>query len=190
MEADRDKLVDVVKTQNLTAEEVLQMNTEHETLSRNLEDLKLKISETHKVVLTLEVNVTNRAAAAEEALDAYTQLLTSLNLYPPLPEPFQDVDLMLELNTAASNPAHLLIGSDIKKVIKPTLTGLAEGNRSDRAVVETDRIRVDNELDQLTHECENVDEEIRELDRQIELLNQQAEDLRDVSERFLLLHGY
>lgn len=174
------KLVEVVKTQNLTPEEVIRMNTDHETLSRSLEDLKQKISETHRTVMTLEVNVTNRAAAAEEALDVYTNLLSSLGLFPPLAPPLPDVDLTLELNPAASNPHQLLSGADIRKIIKPTLSSVAESKRSERATVESERIKVDNELDQLTLECENVEEEIGEVEKKVVGLNEQADDLRDV----------
>jgi kinetochore protein NDC80 len=158
------------------------MNTEHETLSRNLEDLKQKITETHRMVMSLEVSVTNRAAAAEEALDVYTGLLSSVGLFPPLPPPLQDVDLTLELNTAASNPAMLLSGADIRKVIKPTLSKEAEAKRAERAKVESERIKVDNELDQLTLECENMEEEIAQVEKKVMALNEQADDLREVSD--------
>jgi len=159
------------------------MNTDHETLSRNLEDLKVKLAETHKTVMTLEVNVTNRAAAAEEAVDTYTNFLSTLGLFPPLPPPLQDIDLTLELNTAASNPAQLLVGADIRKVVKPTLSSIAESKRSERAAVESERIKVDDELDQLTLECENVDEEIGEMEKKISSLNEQADDLRDAAQQ-------
>lgn len=177
----------MVKTQNLSPEEVIRMNTDHETLSRNLEDLKHKIAETHKNVMSLEVTVTNRAAAAEEALDLYTNLLSSLGLFPPLPPPLQDIDLTLELNTATSNPQQLLSGSDIRKVIKPTLSGIAESKRSERATIESERIKIDNELDQLVTDCENVDYEVGEEEKKVVGLNEQADDLRDVSRvKFLI----
>lgn len=180
-------MAEVVKTQNLSPEEVIRMNTDHETLSRNLEDLKHKIAETHKNVMSLEVTVTNRAAAAEEALDLYTNLLSSLGLFPPLPPPLQDIDLTLELNTATSNPQQLLSGSDIRKVIKPTLSGIAESKRSERATIESERIKIDNELDQLVTDCENVDYEVGEEEKKVVGLNEQADDLRDVSRvKFLI----
>lgn len=156
------------------------MNTDHETLARNLEDLKHKISEAHKTVMSLEVVMTNRAAAAEEALDLYTNLLSSLGLFPPLPPPFEGIDLTLQLNTATSNLQQLLTGSDIRRVIKPTLSTVAESKRTERADVESERIKVDNELDQLTLECENVDEEVQEVEKKVIVLNEQADDLRDV----------
>ncbi|RDB24297.1 putative kinetochore protein NDC80 [Hypsizygus marmoreus] len=182
-----DRLADIVKTQNLSPEEVIRMNTDHEMLSRNLEDLKQKIAETHKVVMTLEVAVTHRAEAAEEALDAYTNLLSSLQLFPPLSPPLEDIDLTLELNTAASNPQLLLSGADVRKVIKPTLSGVAESKRSGRATLESERIKVDNELDQLTLECENVDEEISDVEKKVMALNEQADDLRDAAQQEALV---
>lgn len=156
------------------------MNTDHESLSQNLRDLRQKIAEIYKNVMVLEVNVANRAAAAEEAIDVYTNLLTSLGLFPPLDPPLQDVDLTLDLNTASPNPQNLLSGADIRRVIKPTLSAVAESKRSERASVESERIKFDNELDQLTLECENVDEEIGEVEKKVVGLNDQADDLRDV----------
>ncbi|KAF8162993.1 HEC/Ndc80p family-domain-containing protein [Crassisporium funariophilum] len=182
-----DGLEETVKAQNLTPEEVIRMNTDRETLTRNLEDLKQKIGETHKAVMTLEVNVTNRAAAAEEALDAYTNLLSSLELFPPLPEPWQDVDLTLELNSASSNAQQLLAGSDIRKIIKPTLSSVAETKRLERAALESERIKVDNELDQLTTECENLDYEIAEVEKKVVNLNEHADDLRDAAQQEALV---
>ncbi|KAJ7273496.1 HEC/Ndc80p family-domain-containing protein [Mycena haematopus] len=189
LQAEQLKLSEIVKTQNLSPEEVIKMNTDHETLSQNLKDLKQKIAETHRNVMTLEVNVTKRAAEAEEAIDAYTNLLTSLELFPPLAPPLQDVDLTLGLNTASSNPQNILSGADIRRVIKPTLSAVAESKRSERASVESERIKFDNELDQLTLECENVDEEIGEVEKKVVALNDQADDLRDVAQQEALVAG-
>lgn len=180
LKAELNKLGEVVKTQNLTPEEVIKMNTDRETLTRNLEDLKQKIAETHKTVMSLEVKVTNRAAAVEEALDTYTNALSSLGLYPNPPEPWQDVDLTLELNSASSNPQQLLIGLDIRKSIKPTLSSIAEAKRVERATLEAESVKVNNELDQYTTECKNVDYELCELEKKATSLNEQADDLRDV----------
>ena len=157
------------------------MNTDYETLTKSLEDLKHKMAESHKIVMSLEVTVTNRVGAAEEALDTYTNFLASLGLFPPLPPPFQDIDLTLELNTAASNPQQLLSGADIRRVIRPALSGVAETKRNERADVESERIKVDNELDQIVLECENMEEELQELDKKVSALNEQADDLREVS---------
>ena len=177
-------LEETVKAQNLSPEEVIRMNTDREALTKNLEDLKQKLEEARKTAMTLEVNVTNRAAATEEALDTYTNLLSSLELFPPLPEPWQDVDLTLELNSASSNPQQLLAGSDIRKVIKPTLSGVAEIKRMERAAVESELIKIENEHDQLLTECDNLDCEISEMEKKVVNLNEHADDLRDVRSSF------
>jgi kinetochore protein NDC80 len=180
LKVEQERLSEVVKEQNISPEEVIRMNTEHEQLSRNLEDLKVKISESQKIILSLEVAVANRGAAAEEAVDAYTRLLSNLGLFPPLPPPFQDTDLQVELNTAASQPENLLIGPDVRQVIKPTLNAIIETKRGERAVVENERIKVDHELDQLISECENLEDEINETEKKVMVLNEQADDLREV----------
>jgi kinetochore protein NDC80 len=170
----------VVKEQNISPEEVIRMNTEHEQLSRNLEDLKVKIAESQKTILSLEVAVANRGAAAEEAVDVYTRLLSNLGLFPPLPPPFQDIDLQVELNTAASQTENLLRGPDVRHVIKPTLNAIIESKRGERATVENERIKVDHELDRLISECENMEDEINETEKKVMVLNEQADDLREV----------
>ncbi|KAK0503056.1 HEC/Ndc80p family-domain-containing protein [Armillaria luteobubalina] len=172
MKMEQERLSDIVKTQNLSPEEVSRMTTEHETLSRNLEDLRQKIAETHRAVLNLEVNVTNRAAATEEALDAYVNLLSSLEL--------------LRLYHRLSK-VQLLKGAEIRKVIRPTLNSVAESKRSERASVESERIKVDNELDQLMAECENLDLETIEVEKKVVSLHEQAEDLRDAAQQEALV---
>jgi kinetochore protein NDC80 len=180
LKAEQERLSEVVKEQNISPEEVIRMNTEHEQLSRSLDDLKLKIAESQKTILSLEVAVANRGAAAEEAVDAYTRLLSNLGLFPPLPPPFQDTDLQVELNTAASQPEYLLKGPDVRQVIKPTINAIIAGKRSERAAVENERINVDHELDQLISECENLEDEINETENKVMVLNEQADDLREV----------
>ncbi|EIM90401.1 uncharacterized protein STEHIDRAFT_75157 [Stereum hirsutum FP-91666 SS1] len=187
LRAEQNRLSDVVREQNLSPEEVHRMTTEHEQLTRSLEDLKYRIAESHNNIMTLEVQVENRSAAAEEALDAYTSLISSLGLFPPLPSPFQNVDLTLELNTAASHPSHILTGSDIQRVIKPTLSEISQSRRGEKDNVETERIQLDNELEILVSECENLEEEINELDKKVGALNEQADDLREAAQQEALV---
>jgi kinetochore protein NDC80 len=163
------------------------MNTDKETLQRNLEDLRQKLDESKKVVLNLEVTLANRVTTVEEALDTYTGMLTTLGLYPTPPEPWQDIDLTLELNSASSNPQQLLIGTDIRKVIRPTLSSVAESKRQERAAIESESVKVNNDLDQSTIECKNLDYDMSEIEKKVAQLNEQADDLRDVRSSFLYL---
>lgn len=187
LQAEELRLLDIVKEQNLSPEEVVRMNTEHETLSRDIETLKHKMAETNQVVVKLEVSLTRKVSDAEEALDMYTNLLSNLGLFPPLPAPLEDVDLTLDLNPASSNPQNLLSGADIRTVVKPTLGRVAEMKRTERADVESERIKVDNELDQLTLECENMDEEVVEVTTKVNGLNDQADELREAAQQEALV---
>ncbi|KAJ3830027.1 HEC/Ndc80p family-domain-containing protein [Lentinula raphanica] len=181
LKSEQEQLQNVVKEQNLSPEEASRMTTDYEMLTRTVEDLKQKISDTEKVVMSLEVSLTNRVSGAEEVLHTYNLALSTLGLLPPLSA--SDVNLTLELNTAASDPDQLLAGSDIRKVIKPTLNSVAESKRSTRAEVENERIRVDHEIEQLTLECDNVEDEITQLEKQVASVNEQAIDLHNAAQR-------
>ena len=152
----------------------------HENLSREIESLKHKITETSQVVVRLEVSLTRKVSDAEEALDQYLSLLSSLELFPPLPPPLEDVDLTINLHTASATPQGLLSGADIRKVVKPTLNRVVEMKMTARADVESERIKVDDELDQVNIEYETLDQEVAEVTHKTNALNTQAEELRDV----------
>jgi kinetochore protein NDC80 len=173
-------LNNVVREQNLSPQEVVKMNTDHEQLSKNLDELRQRIADTHRHLMGLEVSASNKTSTTEDALEKYTNSLVSLELYPTLPPPRQNISLALELNPAASTPQDLLQGADIRRTVKPTLSAIAEDQRAERANLESERIKFDNELDQVIQECENVEEEIMELEKKVMSLNDQADDLRDV----------
>ena len=161
------------------------MNTEHESLTRDLESLKTKLSETSKLIAKLEVSLDRKLRDAEEAVDTYTNLLTTLNLFPPLPPPLEGVDFRLALNNASAGVNELLVGSDVREVIKPKLGVVAELRRMQKAEVESESIRVDHELDQLLVTCENLEEEVLEVSKKAEALNEQAEEIREACLKFL-----
>lgn len=180
LQAEQQRLFEIVKTQNISQDEVVRMNTEHDQLTQSIDELRAKIAETQKDVHSLEVAVANHGAAAEEAVDTYTSLLSGLGLFPPLPQPFQDIDLRMVLNTAASQPENLLKGLDIRHVIRPTLNDILEAKRDDRRAVNNKRIQMDHEFDELISECEKLEDEINETEKTVMVLDEQAEDLREV----------
>ncbi|KAE9406418.1 hypothetical protein BT96DRAFT_954872 [Gymnopus androsaceus JB14] len=189
MRAEQEELNNTVKEQNMTQEEVSRMTTDYDMLWRNVEDLKQKISETERTVMSFEVTLANRISATEETLHTYTVTLSDLGLLPPLPPPHQDIDLTLELNTASSDLQQLLTGADIKRVIKPTVSNVAESKRSLRAEVENERIRVDNDIEQLTLDCDTLDDEINQLEKKVAAVNEQAVDLHNAAQQDALLAG-
>jgi kinetochore protein NDC80 len=176
------QLTGIVREQNLSPQEVAKMKNDAEQLSRTLEESRQRLADTHRNSMNLEVSVANKTATVEDALEKYTRLLESLELYPTPPPPRHDVNLALELNPAAPAPQDLLQGADIRKVIKPTLGAIAEDKRVERAGLESDKIRVEDELDQVMQDCENLDEEVMTVEKKVMGLNDQAEELRDVNQ--------
>lgn len=184
MHGESQRLALIVETQNLSQQEVIKMNTDHETLARTLDDLKQRVADAQQTAMKLEVSIANRASKAEDELETYTSLLSSLNMFPPLPPPFDaDLDLSLELNTAAANPAELLVGQDIRKVVRPAILKFAEMKRMARAEVGAEQLKVENELDKLESECERLGEAIEELERNAEHVSEQADDIKEASSR-------
>lgn len=157
------------------------MNSDHEQLSKNLDEFRQRIADTHSHLMQLEISVAKKTSTTEDTLLRYTDLLVSLELDPTLPPPRQNINLALELNSAASTPQDLLQGADIRKTVKPTLSAIAEGKRVERSNLENERIKFEDELDQVIQDCENFEQEIMELEKKVMNVNDQAEDLRDVS---------
>ena len=151
------------------------MNTEHEALSRNLEDLRNKVAETNKIIMSLEVALTNRVGAAEEVIDTYNGLLSSPGLIPS-----QDVDLTIELNMATSDLQQMVRGPDTRKVVKPTLNKWAETYRIENDVVKHERIAVEDDHDHVVNSCDDLAQEIEAEEAKVQALTEQADELRDV----------
>lgn len=181
LNAEKARLSDVVKAQNLTPEEVARMNTEHETLSRSIEDLKVKVTETNKFVMSLEVSLTNRVAIAEEVIDQYNTLLSSPGLVPPNEE-----DLTIELNMASSDLQQLVRGPDMRKVIRPTLSKLAEMYRMEIDAAKREKIVVDNDHDHVVNECDDLIQEIDTEAAKVHALTEQAEEMREVMDLWFI----
>ncbi|KZV70486.1 hypothetical protein PENSPDRAFT_579344 [Peniophora sp. CONT] len=176
----------VVKTQNLSVEEVVRMNTEYETLERNLGDLKNKISDARKSLSTLEITVANRTATTEDIMDKYNRELAGLGFLPTLPPPYEDMDISLRLNPAASNPQDLLRGLNIRGKIRPTLAAISQAKRVESGAVENERLQTDHEIDQVVATCEQLEIRILSLSKDISAREEQTNELRDEIQRVML----
>lgn len=187
MKAERSKLNEIVKVQNLSPEEVTRMTTEHESLSRNLEDLRAKVAETNKTIMSLEVALTNRVGVAEEVVDTYNNLLATPGLIPPQEA---DVDLIIELNMATSDLQQMVRGPDTRKVIKPTLNKWAEIYRMETDAVKHERIAVEDDHDHIVNACDDLAQEIDAEESKVQALVEQADELRDVRFENLLRYPF
>jgi kinetochore protein NDC80 len=175
LKLERDRLSGIVNVQNLTPEEVMRMNTEHETLVRNIEDLKVKVTDTNKLVMSLEVSLTNRVGTVEEVIDQYNTLLSSPGLTPP-----DEEDLMIELNIANSDLQQLIRGPDMRKVVRPTLSKWAEMYRMEIDAAKREKIAVDDQHDHVVNDCDDLIQEIGTEAAKVHALTEQAEEIREV----------
>ncbi|KAI5123278.1 hypothetical protein M0805_009300 [Coniferiporia weirii] len=181
---EQERLAIVVKEQNLSPEEVAQMNSEQEMLARSLEELRRKNTETSNQMRSLEVALAKRSENVEQAIDEYTEFLDRLGLFPTLPPPLPPTDLRLEINFASSNPRELVRrsvngqGADLKNDIKPALDGVADYMRREHQRLEDEVVTVERELDEVTAETDKVEDEIFEVERKTGNVQEEAEAIR------------
>ena len=188
LRAEQDRLAVVVKEQNLTPEEVAQMNTEQETLSRMLDELRRKNAETSNLMRSLEVALAKRSENVEQAIDEYTELLHHLGLFPTVPHPLPPagLDLRLEINFASANPRELVRRTidgpgrtaDLRGEIKGALDSIAEYKRRQHMAVEDEAANLENELDDIGAETDRLEEEIVDLERKTDNVQEEAEAIR------------
>ncbi|KAH8825393.1 HEC/Ndc80p family-domain-containing protein [Flagelloscypha sp. PMI_526] len=189
MHVELAETAEIVKAQNLSVDEVESMRRDHDTLTRQLDDLEAKVREAHHTVMALEVSFSNRAHDAEQQIDSYMNYLTKVGLFPHPPSPWKDIELALELRSGAPDPEQMLSGPSIETVIKPALTHVAETRRKERADNEDERVRLDHEFDRIHAENENLEDELNMLEKQVATLNEQAEALREAAQQDSLQAG-
>lgn len=193
MRSEQEHLTNLVKEQNLSPEEVAQMNSEQETLARAIDDLRRKSTETSNYMRSVEVSLARRCENVEQAIDEYTDYLDKLSLFPTVPPPLPPSDIRLEINFASSNPRDLVRrvadgqGADLKGEIKSVVDAVAQNKRMEHQGLEDDLVNVENELDEVTAEAEKIEEEILEVERRTSNLQEEAESIRIVRLTRILL---
>jgi kinetochore protein NDC80 len=180
MAEEQHALDEQVAAQNLSQDEVMKMNAEDASLDRTLSDLKVKSRDAAKAVSSLEILVAARMDAVEQAIGEYMALVYKLGLHPHPPAELSHISFALELNGSAPEPRHLVVGPDIRTVIKPALAHFAELKRRERGLTDDERVKLDDELDKVTMACEDLEQEVNAIETKIRVVNNEAEDLRDV----------
>lgn len=179
MKDEQARLDHQVAQQNISAEEVVKMNTEGANLDKMLLELKGKSREANKAATTLEVDVTKRSDFVEQALSDYMALVYKLNLDDQEENP-TGISFQLELNGAASEPRHLIQGENIKETIKPAILAISEEKRKKRGLCNDERVMLDNDLDVVTVECENLEQEIETGESRVRLASSEVDEIREV----------
>lgn len=186
MREEQERLDSIVKDQNLSPEEVAQMNSEQEQLSRTLEELRKKSMESSTHMRSLEVSLAKRSDNVEQAIDEYTVFLDKLGLFPTVPPPLHPTNLCLEVNFASSDPKELVRtvdgrGADLKNVIKGALDAVADYKRREIQRLEDEVVNIEQELDEVMVETERITEQILDTEKRVGNIHEEAEAIRVVS---------
>ncbi|KAG8887646.1 Aminopeptidase 2 mitochondrial [Tulasnella sp. 332] len=173
-----EHIMATIAEQGLSVEEVKQMNNDRDNLKRTLEDLLPKSAEAAQTTGQLEIDLGRRSDAIDQMLSRYTSMLYDTELLPTAPEPFSHISFKLELNTAVSNPLDMLKGDDLKNVIHPALSRIAEMKSEERASLEDEKIQADEDLDSLTQRCHKMEEDAEPKENELLVLLKKIEELR------------
>ncbi|TDL13552.1 hypothetical protein BD410DRAFT_735210 [Rickenella mellea] len=132
---EQEQLSAEVRKQNLSPEEVSQMNSDHTNLNRTLDELKRRLKESGEHTRKLEVLWANRSEAVEREIDCYNTLLAKLALIPTLPPPLPQIDLRLDSNFASRKLVCRMSDRSVvnlKGETKQALDAVAESTRKRR----------------------------------------------------------
>lgn len=164
------------------------MNHERETLGRQLEELRQKISEASQFAYDQEMAVTKSMDRFEAHISDYTSLGHSIGTIPPVPDgpgPALGpggVDFTVDLDLGVEDVGEVQSGGRrLRAEIWPALQTYGEQFRSQMVDVENGNIQLDDEIDRLAQRVERQKEEAANLDMKLGVVQDQAEEARVVS---------
>jgi len=189
LRADLARTEEAVSAQNLSPDEVQRMNHERETLSRNLEDLRVKIAEASQQAYDQEMQVTKSMDRFEALISDYTALGHQIGTIPALldtPGPAlgpDGVDYNIDLDLGMDDVNELIAGGKkLRGVIWPGLQSFSEKIRREVMELDNQKIVLDDELDKRSQEADGMRDEAAVRQTRLNMLQNQAEDLRAVSQ--------
>jgi kinetochore protein NDC80 len=174
-----------VAAQNLSPDEVQRMNHERETLTRNVEEIRLKLGEASRHAYDQEMHVTKAMDDLEQLVQDYTALGTQIGTIPPPDAGRQygpgNVDYTIELDIGISDVGVIEAArSNMADVIRPALAAYGDGFRKQVSELSNSTIAIDNELDKLASLVESRKEEVINHEIKVRVLIEQAEDVKKV----------
>lgn len=172
--------------QNLSPDEVNRMNHEREALSRNLDELRIKIGEAHTFACEQEMAVTKSMDRFDQLLQDYTalghQIGTMSTGVEDLQPEFQAVEFAFELELGAESLNDIRDqGHAQVQVIRPALQSYCEHFRRQVRQLQDDAIALDDENDRVAQDVERQREDVLRREMRFKLVHDQAEEAKVVS---------
>lgn len=175
-----------VSAQNLTPDEVQRMNHERETLSRQQEELRVKIAEVSQQSYDQEMSVTRSMDRFEQLVADYTALGHRIGSIPPLSEgpalgP-DGIDYSVDVDLGVDDVNDITQGGRrLRSEIWPALQSYGERFRTEAVQIQDGNIMLDDEVDRLAQKVERQKEEAANLEMRLKVVNDQAEHAKAVS---------
>lgn len=176
---------EAVAAQNLSPDEVQRMNHERESLTRNLDELRVKIAEANQMAYDQELQVTKSMDRFESLVTEYNALAQQIGTMPadgtsavgPDGVDYNvDLDLGVEDLSILTND-----GKRLQEKIKPALQAFGEKFLSEATELGVQKIAMDNELDKKIQEVEGMKDEAAVRQAKLSVLSEKAEEARLVS---------
>lgn len=150
------EILEELKRQNLSPEEVSCIRRDREAFERNFDDLKSKYNDIQSLVRKREVEFFRQSDTVENLVGQFENLIYELGLHPNPPSPFKEGDFRIVFNSATDNLKAMLVGPDLRTEMRRNLLRFIDSTRKALDDVEKERIQLDNELDLLETEAEAV----------------------------------
>ncbi|RXK42235.1 hypothetical protein M231_00593 [Tremella mesenterica] len=194
--SDHDKQIDDARTelsrielavsaQNLSPEEVTRMNDSRESLNRQLEDLRTRISTVMTEAYNHEMQVTRAMDRFEQLLSDYIVQAQQIGLMRPidslgLPSAVPtNVDFNLDVDLRLEDLAEIQTAARrMRMEIRPSLYALSESVRKESEQLAHGQIALEDNYDRLAQEVERQREEAKTLEMRLKLVNDQADEAK------------
>ena len=172
----------------MSPDEVQRMNHERETLTRNLDDLRVKITEMSSQAYDAEMQLTKSMDRFDALVGEYMNLAHQIGTIPLLQDQLgstvgpDGIDYAIAFDVGADDVEKLIIeGKKLRSVIWPGLQSFGEKFRAETAEMDNKRIVLEDELDRKSHEVEAMRDEAETRLAKYNMLNDKAEEAKAVS---------
>ncbi|WVQ85202.1 hypothetical protein IAT38_007367 [Cryptococcus sp. DSM 104549] len=167
------RIEQAVSAQNLSPDEVNRMTHERETLTRNLDELRVKIGEASQLAYDQEMMVTKSMDRFEALLVDYNSLAHQLGLMTS-PEA---ATFVIDLDLGSEDLEEIKdVGAKMRSVIWQALQTHRETFRREALELGNRTIALENDFDKLGQKVEGQKGEAGNLEVRLKVANQQADD--------------
>ncbi|ORX34350.1 HEC/Ndc80p family-domain-containing protein [Kockovaella imperatae] len=186
LEAARAELARIeaaVAAQNLSPDEVQRMNYERETLTRTLDEMRIKTMEASQFSYDQELQVTKSMDRFEQLYADYTSLAHQIGLVKPGSRQSLlagKVDFTIDVELQAEDMADVQKEAKrLREQLRPELSAFGEKFRKEELELGNQVIELEDQHDRLTQEVEKHKQQVEMSEMRVKAQNDSAEDAKN-----------